>query len=191
MKKIVHSNEVKAAALEKLAQRGVTLEDIALIVLELQRPYHSALTMEMCMESIVRVLEKRELQHALLVGIELDMLAEKGLLSEPLLSIIKADEGLFGCDETLALGSLFGYGSIALTTFGYLDKLKIGIIEKLDNKTGPNMSRVHTFLDDLVASIAASAASRIAHKLRDQQELEAEVVLKGQMDNPFGQENAS
>ena len=29
---------------------------------------------------------------------------------------------------------------------------------------------VHTFLDDLVASIAASAASRIAHRTRDMEE---------------------
>jgi hypothetical protein len=29
---------------------------------------------------------------------------------------------------------------------------------------------VHTFLDDLVASIAANASSRLAHRLRDKQE---------------------
>lgn len=31
---------------------------------------------------------------------------------------------------------------------------------------------MHTFLDDLVASIAASAASRIAHRMRDLEENE-------------------
>lgn len=167
MKKQVHSKEVQKAVMEKLAERGVTIEDIAVIVHEMQSPYNQSLTTKICIESVKAVLEKRELQHAILVGIELDVLAEKKMLSEPLQSIVETDEGLFGCDETLALGSVFGYGSIAVTTFGHLDKNKIGIIKKLDTKMGDG---VHTFLDDLVASIAASAASRIAHRQRDEEE---------------------
>jgi phosphatidylglycerophosphatase A len=165
----VHSDEVREAVFRKLDERGVKLEDVAEIVYKMQFPYYPQLRMENCLESVLAVLEKRELQHALLVGIELDELAEKKMLSEPLQSIVAADEGLFGCDETLALGSVFGYGSIAVTTFGYLDKNKIGIIKQLDSKAGGS---VHTFLDDLVASIAASASSRIAHKRRDQEEEE-------------------
>ncbi|MFY0546344.1 phosphatidylglycerophosphatase A [Brevibacillus sp. H7] len=171
MKKQVHSSEVRNAALQRLADRGVTVEDIAEIVYLMQSPYHPELTLEPCIESVRAVLEKREMQHAILVGIELDVLAEKGLLSEPLQSIIAQDEGLFGCDETLALGSVFGYGSIAVTTFGHLDKHKVGIIKRLDTKTS---GKVHTFLDDLIASIAANASSRMAHRLRDEQEAQAE-----------------
>lgn len=167
MKRQVHSKEIKAAVYQKLEERGVSMEDIALIVREMQLPYHPDLTLETCLESVHAVLQKRELQHAILVGIELDVLAEKGMLSEPLQSIIESDEGLFGCDETLALGSVFGYGSIALTTFGHLDKQKVGIIKRLDTKNG---NGVHTFLDDLVASIAASASSRLAHRQRDADE---------------------
>ncbi|MFC6227232.1 phosphatidylglycerophosphatase A [Paenibacillus allorhizosphaerae] len=167
MKRQVHSNELKAAVYRKLKERGVEIEEIALIVKEMQQPYHQDLTLEKCIESVHAVLKKRELQHAILVGIELDVLAEKGLLSEPIQSIIESDEGLFGCDETLALGSVFGYGSIGVTTFGHLDKHKIGIIKRLDTKSGKG---IHTFLDDLVASIAASASSRIAHHERDHQE---------------------
>ncbi|WJH33101.1 phosphatidylglycerophosphatase A [Paenibacillus aurantius] len=163
----VHSTEVRNAVLQKLSQRGVRLEDIAEIVYEMQAPYNPSLQMEVCLESVRAVLEKRELQHAILVGIELDMLAEQRLLSEPLQTIVASDEGLFGCDETLALGSVLGYGSIGVTTFGHLDKHKIGIIKRLDTKIG---NGVHTFLDDLVASIAASASSRIAHKHRDWEE---------------------
>ncbi len=170
MQRKVHSQEVKTAVLAKLESRGVTLEAIAEIVQEMQKPYNPGLTMEHCVNSVKAVLEKRELQHAILVGIELDTLAEKGLLSEPLQSLVETDEGLFGCDETLALGSVLGYGSIAVTTFGHLDKHKIGIIKKLDTKSG---SGIHTFLDDLVASIAASAASRIAHRQRDEEERDA------------------
>lgn len=173
----VHSNEVKMAALDKLKQRGVTIEAIAEIVYQMQSPYAPDLRMESCIESVLAVLNKREIQHAILVGIELDMLAEKNLLSEPLLSLVRADEGLFGCDETLALGSVFGYGSIAVTTFGHLDKHKIGIIRQLDTKkNGP----VHTFTDDLVASIAAAASSRLAHRLRDEEERDEESKVRAE-----------
>ncbi|SFX28249.1 Phosphatidylglycerophosphatase A [Thermoactinomyces sp. DSM 45891] len=163
----VHSSEVYQAVMNKLTERGVPLEAIAEIVYEMQVPYKADLRKEVCLESVMAVLEKRELQHAILVGVELDTLAEKNILSEPLLSIVKADEGLFGCDETLALGSVFGYGSIALTTFGYLDKQKIGIIKSLDNQSGEHC---HTFLDDIVCAIAAAAAGRLAHRIRDEDE---------------------
>ncbi|GAA0380600.1 phosphatidylglycerophosphatase A [Bacillus horti] len=165
--KPVHSKIVHQAAVHKLLERGVEIADIAEIVYEMQAPYSPNLELKTCIESVEAVLEKREIQHAILVGIELDVLAEKKLLSEPLQSIIETDEGLFGCDETLALGSVFGYGSIAVTTFGHLDKQKIGVVQKLDTKIG---SQVHTFLDDIVCSIAASASSRLAHRIRDLEE---------------------
>jgi phosphatidylglycerophosphatase A len=167
MKKQVHSRQVHKAAIQRLHDRGVKILDIAEIVYQMQAPYAPGLDMETCIDSVEKVLMKREIQHAILVGVELDVLAEKKQLSEPLQSIVESDEGLFGCDETLALGSVFGYGSIAVTTFGHLDKKKIGIIKKLDTKVG---SHVHTFLDDIVCSIAASASSRLAHRLRDQEE---------------------
>lgn len=163
----IHSREVHKAALRRLMERGVTIKGLAEIVFKMQSPYNKGLTLDSCMESVVAVLEKREIQHAILVGTELDLLAEKGLLSEPLQSLVESDEGLFGCDETLALGSVLGYGSIAVTTFGHLDKQKIGIIRQLDTKQG---GPIHTFLDDLAAGIAASASSRLAHRIRDEEE---------------------
>ncbi|GMB08969.1 phosphatidylglycerophosphatase A family protein [Thermolongibacillus altinsuensis] len=166
-KKRVTSKEVTEAALRLLKERGVTVEAIAEIVYEMQSPYNKNLTMEECIESVEKVLQKREVQHAILVGIELDKLAEKKMLSEPLQTIVETDEGLFGVDETIALGAVLGYGSIAVTTFGHLDKNKIGIIKNLDTKRGKG---IHTFLDDLVASIAASASGRLAHNLRDEEE---------------------
>ncbi|WP_397428593.1 phosphatidylglycerophosphatase A family protein [Priestia koreensis] len=169
--KFVPSKDVTKATLDALTERGVTILDIAEIVYEMQIPYNPSLTMEECTASVERVLQKREIQHALLVGIELDKLAEQGKLSEPLQTIIEQDEGLFGVDETIALGAVLTYGSIAVTTFGHLDKVKRGIISKLDSK---KLSGVNTFLDDLVASVAASAASRVAHRHRDQIEQEVE-----------------
>jgi len=165
--KRVHSHDVTKAAHNCLTERGVSIQDIAEIVMQMQAPYNEKLTMEECIDSVEKVMLKREIQHALLVGVELDRLAEEKKLSEPLQSIIEADEGLFGVDETIALGASLGYGSIAVTTFGHLDKNKIGVIARLDTK---GIGAVHTFLDDMVASIAANASSRLAHRLRDIEE---------------------
>lgn len=185
MKRHVHSSEVRNAVHRRLEERGVALEEIAEIVYEMQAPYQPTLLMETCLQCVKAVLDKREVQHAVLVGIELDELAEKGLLSEPLLSLIVSDEGLFGIDETIALGAAFMYGSISATTFGHLDKHKIGVIKRLDTKNG---NGVHTFLDDLVGAIAACASSRIAHQHRDRMEREHEDALALRSVKP--QENA-
>lgn len=163
----VPSSEVTAATFAALERRGVSIRDIAEIVYTIQSPYSKGLTIEHCDQSVKKVLQKREIQHAVLVGIELDELAEKGLLSEPLQQLIVSDESLFGIDETIAVGAAQAYGSISVTTYGHLDKEKIGIINKLDVKEG---ARVHTFLDDLVGSIAAAASSRLAHQIRDLEE---------------------
>ncbi len=145
---------------ERLEKRGVTLEQIADIVFKLQKPYNDDLTIEECAESVLAVLSKREVQYTLFTGIALDELAEKKMLPEPLQSIMEADEPLYGVDETLALGIIHVYGMIGLTSFGYLDKEKIGIIRALND----DHSRVHVFLDDLVAGLAAAASARIAHQ---------------------------
>lgn len=163
----VHSDEVMKAAHEALERRGVTIEEVAKIVFEMQESFNEGLTLAHCVESVESVLQKREMQHALLVGIELDELAEQGKLSRPLQQIIDTDEGLFGVDEMIGLGAVLTYGSIAVTTFGHLDRNKVGVIHELDTKVG---GQVHTFLDDLVSSIAACASARIAHRQRDLEE---------------------
>lgn len=155
--------ELTELTIKALEERGVYLEDIAEIVYELQVDYVENLSIEFCLYSLKKVLDKREVVNAVLTGIEIDKLAEKDLLSEPLLSIIKSDEGLYGIDEILPLSITNLYGSIGLTNFGYLDKRKIGIIDKLDKQ---KQGRVNTFLDDLVSALAAAAASRIAHSSR-------------------------
>lgn len=152
--------ELKVMTIEMLNRRGVELIEIAKIVQILQLPYYPELTLDICMENIHAVLGKREIIHAIMTGIAIDELTEKKLLPEPLQSIVAADEGLYGIDEILPLSIVNVYGSIGLTNFGFLDKEKIGIIKELDSKKG---NACHTFLDDLVAAIAAAAASRIAH----------------------------
>ena len=162
MKYMVKENfELEEAAMKSLLDRKVTLEEIAELVFDLQKPYLNRLTMEECLESVKAVLRKREVQNAVLTGIELDILAEQKKLSSPLQEIIENDEGLFGVDEILALAIVNIYGSIGLTNFGYLDKLKPKVINRLDSvKEGEG---INTFLDDIVGAIAAAAASRIAH----------------------------
>lgn len=156
--------ELHIMTIEMLERRGVTLEDIAKIVMFLQSSYYEDLTLDICVENIRSVLKKREIIHAILTGIALDEIAEKKLLPEPLQTIVETDEGLYGIDEIIPLSIVNVYGTIGLTNFGYLDKEKIGIIKELDEMKG---KVVNTFLDDIVAAIAAAAASRIAHSRED------------------------
>src|SRR5699024_4996819 len=145
---------------QKLIDRGVEIEDIAELVYYLQVKYYQELTKEDCVHNINRVLAKREVQHATLTGIELDELAEKGMLTEHLQDIIQRDEGLYGSDEVIALSIVNVYGSIGFTSYGYIDKKKPGILRHLNKHEN---GKVNTFLDDIVGAIAAAAASRLAH----------------------------
>ncbi|MBB3109854.1 phosphatidylglycerophosphatase A [Paenibacillus phyllosphaerae] len=163
----LNSKSVAAATKEWLAQRGVTKAQIAELVLFLQKDYYPDLTQEECENYVEAVLTKREVQNAVLTGIQLDLLAEEGKLLPPLQEMIENDEGLYGCDEILALSIVNVYGSIGFTNFGYVDKLKPGILKKLNDK---NDAQCHTFLDDIVGAIAAAASSRIAHRKQAERE---------------------
>ncbi|GIO25126.1 phosphatidylglycerophosphatase A [Oceanobacillus sp. J11TS1] len=160
MAKYTSKTKLEVRARELLKERGVKIDDIAELVYYLQSKYHQDLTMDTCRYNVNRVLTKREVQNAVITGIELDMLAEKKLLSEPLQETIKIDEGLYGIDEVIALSIVNVYGSIGFTNFGYIDKQKPGILEKLNDKSS---GEIHTFLDDIVGAIAAAASSRLAH----------------------------
>src|SRR5699024_6345346 len=147
LKKLEKQSELEKEARKMLEFRNVSLNDIAELVFYLQAQYQDNLTMEECLHNVNRVLSKREVQHAVLTGIELDILAEKGLLSEPLQDIIHRDEGLYGIDEVIALSIVNVYGSIGFTSYGFIDKQKPGILKKLNDHSS---GEVHTFLDDIV-----------------------------------------
>lgn len=151
---------MKDLVIRKLQERGVSIEKVARIVYKLQSVYFPELTMESCREAVYAVLKKREVQYAVLTGLALDVLAEQGMLQEPLLGIVQKDDPLYGIDEIIALAITNVYGSIGLTSFGYLDKTKLGIIGELDEG---KFEFVNTFADDLVAAVAAAACARIAH----------------------------
>lgn len=156
--------ELYKTTIETIEKRGVTLKDIAEIVMFLQKDYYEGLNLEICLKNVEAVLKKREVIHAILTGVALDEIAEKKGLPEPLQGIVESDEGLYGVDEIIPLSIVNIYGTIGLTNYGYLDKEKIGVIKDLDSM---KEKRVNTFLDDLVAAIAAAAASRIAHSSKN------------------------
>ncbi|MBD1381605.1 phosphatidylglycerophosphatase A family protein [Metabacillus arenae] len=165
--------EMTETTKDLLVSRGVQIKDIAEIVYQLQNKYIPNLTIEECEINVEKVLNKREIVHAVLTGLALDQLAEQKLLPEPLQSLVETDEPLFGIDEIIPLSIVNVYGSIGLTNFGFLDKEKYGIIKELDEHQG---NHVHTFMDDIVAALAAAAASRMAHRAKDLEDQEESVV---------------
>lgn len=165
---VIKGSTLEQKARELLLERGVTIEDIAELVMFLQKPYVHELDIETCIENVDGVLSKREVHNAIITGIQLDILAEEEQLLSPLQEILRSDEGLYGVDEILALSIVNVYGSIGFTNYGYIDKVKPGILAELNSHEGP---RVHTFLDDIVGAIAAAAASRLAHSRPEQSEI--------------------
>ena len=143
-----------------IEQRGVKIRDIAELVLISQKKYYKDLTIEEAEFNVERVLRKREVQNVIMTGIQLDKLAEEGKISSPLDKILMEDNPLYGVDEIMALSICNIYGSIGFTNYGYLDKLKPGILEKIDKKVE---GKSNVFLDDLIGAVAAAACSRLAH----------------------------
>lgn len=169
MDKNTNQSELEREAREWLKKRGVSVEDIAKLVFYLQKDYIEDLKLEDCIHNVNRVLAKREVQHALLTGIQLDVLAEENRLSAPLQNIIARDESLYGIDEVISFSIVNIYGSIGFTNYGFIDKQKPGILKQLNDKTS---GKVNTFLDDIIGAIAAAASSRLAHSAVDDQLLD-------------------
>lgn len=152
--------ELKEHVKSMLEKRGVTLRDMAEIVYDLQVPYNNSLSIDYCEEIIDSILGKTEVQNALMLGVEIDKLHEKGLIEDKYLNeMISKDAGIFGLDEIIGLNLTYCYGTIAITNFGYLDKVKPKIIGKLDN----SKKQTNVFLDDLVCGICAAACGKLAH----------------------------
>ncbi|MUK90012.1 phosphatidylglycerophosphatase A [Ornithinibacillus sp. L9] len=166
MDEVTKQSELEKSARKWLNERGVTIDDIAELVYYLQSKYHEDLKMEDCYHNVDQVLKKREVQNAILTGIQLDRLAEQKKLDEPLQKTIEVDESLYGVDEIVAFSIVNVYGSIGFTNYGYIDKQKPGILKKLNDKS---TGECHTFLDDIVGAIAAAASSRLAHATADDQ----------------------
>ncbi|USS85444.1 phosphatidylglycerophosphatase A [Fructilactobacillus myrtifloralis] len=146
--------------IEFLNQNGVTVRDISKVTYNLQKQFISIPSMEYVDKIVIDVLHKREVLNNALVGMEIDRLATTHQLSEPLQSIVEHDLGVFGVDETLALGIANIYGTIGITNYCGLDTNKQGIVKELDQE----QSRVTTFIDDIVGAVAGAASAKIAHE---------------------------
>ena len=154
--------DLRQAAVQQLEGRGIDLEAIADLVLDLQKKYIPALTLADCVKAVNAVLDKQDVQYAVLTGLFLDECCEQGKMPVELQEAMVSDAGLLGIDEALAMSIANIYGTIGITNFGYLDKMKPGIIGQLDQ----HPQAVHTFSDDLVGAIAAAAAARLAHQIK-------------------------
>ena len=150
--------EMRELNIAILSERGVSVDDIAFLAYNAQSKYLDNLSYNEMEESVLEILSKREQFHAILMAVNIDVLAEKNMLDEPFLSIVKDDLGLFGLDEAIAISIAGNYGTIGVTNFGNLDVNKPGKISILQNKK----TEVHCFLDDIVGAIAAVAAIRVA-----------------------------
>ena len=146
--------------IKRLEEKGVTIPLLAQMAYDMQKDFEKHLTLDVCNEIIEDVLHKRELLNNAMVGLEMDRLVEQGIVKEPLASIIKNDAGVFGVDETLALQISNIYGTIGATNYGWLDREKNGVINKIDK----DPEHVNTFADDLIAAIIAAACGKIAHQ---------------------------
>ena len=153
---------MKKGMVELLKERNVTLEDIVDCVVFLEEGYSREMPDKiLILKNVTDILNKREVQNAVRTGIALDKFAESGQMEDKELeAILMRDESLYGVDEVLAYGICNLYGSIALTNFGFIDRVKPGIIGELNNE---NDGVCNTYLDDIIGAIAASAASKNAH----------------------------
>ncbi len=147
---------------DKLLERGVTVEDIAKIAYHQQSRYTDLVTMDLCIESVDKILSLRDIFHLLQLGAEIDRLTEEGQFRGPIQDIMRYDLGVFGIDEIFGLDIARLYGAIGQTNFGDIDVNKPGIVDKLNAGGKANSNQCHTFLDDIVGAIAAAASTRVA-----------------------------
>ncbi|MBT9670605.1 phosphatidylglycerophosphatase A [Secundilactobacillus kimchicus] len=147
--------------IQRLGEKGIFTKDIAQITYDLQADKIDDLNVVLLEQQVIEVLHKREVLNSMMVGLELDRLAQEKQLAEPLQEIVANDAGVFGVDEIIAIAIANIYGTIGVTNFGYVDRVKTGIIKQLDTSE----EHVNTFIDDLVGALAAAVAAKTAHAI--------------------------
>lgn len=163
MSKLYYSREeMQRLNTEKLQERGVSINDIAIIAYNQQYRYNKDIKMEDCVESVQKILSLRDIFHLVQLGAEIDRLVEEKAFKGPIQDIIANDLGVFGIDEIFGLDIARLYGAIGQTNFGDIDVNKPGIVAKLNEEGKAASAKCHTFLDDIVGAIAAAASTRVA-----------------------------
>lgn len=173
--KIIYTrDEMLDLNIKALEKRGVTVDDIADITYRQQKRYFAEIPYQLCIDSVKKILSYRDTFHYVQLGIEIDVLAEKKLLSQPIQDILYYDLGLFGVDEAMGLDLAGMFGTIGKTNFGDIDVNKHGVVARL-NDDGKQDGACHTFLDDIIGAIAAAASIRVAQVISEEATLHHDV----------------
>jgi len=151
-----------AMNVEKLTERGVTVEEIAEVAFRQQSRWKPDISLLECRESVAKILSLRDVFHLLQLGAEIDRLTEQKAFKGPIQEILASDLGMFGIDELFGLELAGLYGTIGKTNFGDIDVNKPMSIARLNDAGKNNSGICHTFLDDIVGAIAAAASTRVA-----------------------------
>ena len=154
---------------ERLLERSVKIEDIAIIAFNQQGKYNPNIKMEDCIESVEKILSYRDIFHIVQLAIEIDRITEEGGFRSPIQDIMRADLGMFGIDEILGLSIASMYGTIGQTNFGDIDVNKPGIVKELNDHGKIGSNQCHTFLDDVVGALAAAASTRVAQIISEEE----------------------
>jgi phosphatidylglycerophosphatase A len=152
--------------IETLAERTVTVEEIAEVAYRQQAKWSDDVSMEICIDSVEKILSLRDVFHIVQLGAEIDRLTDLNAFQGPIQDILKVDLGMFGLDELFGLELAGLYGTIGKTNFGDIDVNKPLVINRL-NGEGKHGGMCHTFLDDIVGAIAAAASTRVAQILNE------------------------
>ena len=154
-------SEMTKLNVDKLKERGISVEKIAEVSYKQQSRWLSNIKMSVCRESVYKVLSLRDTFHMVQLGAEIDRLTEEGMFKGPIQEILMQDLGVFGVDEVFGINLAGLYGAIGQTNFGDIDVNKPGIVDEL-NSLGKQDGVCHTFMDDIVGAIAAAASIRVA-----------------------------
>ena len=161
--KLLYSRqEMTDECLRILEKRGVDYLEIAKIAHDQQSKYNDDVSMEDCVDSVLKILSLRDVFHILILGAEIDRITEEKGFEGPIQEIMAHDLGMFGVDEVLGLAIAGLFGVIGQTNFGDIDVNKPGIVADLNDHGKGGSYACHTMLDDIVGAIAAAASTRVA-----------------------------
>lgn len=161
-KNLFSRDEMYEMNVEKLFERGVTVDEIAEVAFRQQSKWNKNISFQECRDSVDKILSLRDVFHLLQLGAEIDRMTEENLFKGPIQSILASDLGMFGIDELFGLELAGLYGTIGKTNFGDIDVNKPGVVSRLNDAGKEDKAACHTFLDDIVGAIAAAASTRVA-----------------------------
>lgn len=170
--------ELHQYVVRKFDENGIDFHSMANDVFDLQHRFYDDLTHNECLDAVYKVIQKRDVLQNIAVGIALDEIANRKELPEPLQTIVESDRGVFGVDELLATGIAQIFGTIGVSNYGRLDIFKTTDAKRLDEEQ-KQVGIVHTFLDDDVSAIIASACAKIAHDRETVEMLKADEDIEG------------